>query len=50
MNKILKDVIKRKIEWIKTKLEAELKPLLLTELTEFEIVKEFVEKNLEFNI
>jgi predicted nucleotidyltransferase component of viral defense system len=41
-----KDLIKRKIEEIKTRWEAELKPFLLTELTEFEIVKEFVEEKL----
>jgi predicted nucleotidyltransferase component of viral defense system len=41
-----KDLIKRKIEEIKIRWKAELKPFLLTELTEFEIVKEFVERKL----
>jgi predicted nucleotidyltransferase component of viral defense system len=41
-----KYLIKRKIEEIKTRWKAELKPFLLTELTEFEIVKEFVERKL----
>jgi DNA polymerase III alpha subunit (gram-positive type) len=41
-----KDLIKRKIEEIKTRWEAELKLFLLTKLTEFEIVKEFVERKL----
>ncbi len=38
-----KYLIKRKIEEIKTRWKAELKPFLLTELTEFEVVKEFIE-------
>ena len=41
-----KELIKRKIEEIKPKWEAELKPFLLTELTDFEVAKEFVERKL----
>jgi len=41
-----KEPIKRKIEEIKPKWEAELKPFLLTELTDFEVAKEFVERKL----
>jgi hypothetical protein len=41
-----KELIKRKIEDIKSKWKAELKPFLLTELTDFDIVKGFVEMKL----
>jgi len=39
-------LIKRKIEAIKPKWKAELKPFLLIELTDFDFVKDFVERKL----
>jgi predicted nucleotidyltransferase component of viral defense system len=44
--KFYKEIVKRKIEEIKPKWEAELKPFLLTELTDFEVAEEFVKRKL----
>ena len=41
-----KEIVKRKIEEIKPKWEAELKPFLLTELTDFEVAEGFVKRKL----
>jgi predicted nucleotidyltransferase component of viral defense system len=41
-----KEIVKRKIEEIKPKWEAELKPFLLTEVTDFEVAEEFVKRKL----
>jgi predicted nucleotidyltransferase component of viral defense system len=44
--KFNKEILKRKIEEIKPKWEAELRPFLLTQLTNFDTVKYFVETKL----
>lgn len=41
-----KEIVKKKIEEIKPKWEAELKPFLLTELTDFEVAEGFVKRKL----